>query len=162
PDPDLGLDQVRLLAASLPDHTELITTLTERPVVGQRLAYLLGSSRVLGRYLDRIPEFVNQLDDDDAITDLRPRDELEHRLRRRPPDRPCRRPGSARDGGRGPNDGGPDRGGRHDGFRGDVARRWRPRVCCDRGGTLGRTGVVIRFGPRRPLRLRRPSRRRHR
>ncbi len=83
PDPDLGLDQVRLLAASLPDHTELITTLTERPVVGQRLAYLLGSSRVLGRYLDRIPEFVNQLDDDDAITDLRPRDELEHRLRRR-------------------------------------------------------------------------------
>jgi glutamate-ammonia-ligase adenylyltransferase len=83
PDPDLGLDQVRLLAASLPDHTELITTLTERPVVGQRLAHLLGSSRLLGRYLDRIPEFVNQLDDDEAIVDLRPRDELEERLRRR-------------------------------------------------------------------------------
>lgn len=88
PDPDLGLDQVRLLAASLPDHTELITTLTERPVVGQRLAYLLGSSRLLGKYLDRIPEFVGQLDDDEAITNLRPRDELEERLRRRLEARP--------------------------------------------------------------------------
>lgn len=88
PDPDLGLDQMRLLAANVPDHAELITTLHDRPVVGQRLAYLLGSSRLLGRYLDRIPEFVPHLDDEAALTDLRNRTELEARLGRRLEARP--------------------------------------------------------------------------
>ena len=88
PDPDLGLDQLRLLAANMPDHAELITTLHDRPVVGQRLALLLGSSRLLGRYLDRIPEFVPDLDDDRKLTDLRPKDELERRLRQRLAARP--------------------------------------------------------------------------
>ena len=83
PDPDLGLDQLRLLAARLPDHAELITTLHDRPLVGERLSYLLGSSRLLGEYLDRIPEFVPRLDDDQTLTDLRPRPELEARLRQR-------------------------------------------------------------------------------
>ena len=30
PDPDLGLDQLRLLAARLPDHAEMITTLHDQ------------------------------------------------------------------------------------------------------------------------------------
>jgi len=88
PDPDLGLEQVRLLAAGMSDHTELITTLLDRPVVGQRLAYLLGSSRLLGRYLDRIPEFVARLDDEEVLTDLAGRRELEERLYRRLESRP--------------------------------------------------------------------------
>lgn len=88
PDPDLGLDQLRLLAAGVTDHGELITTLHDRPVVGQRLTYLLGSSRLLGRYLDRIPEFVPRLDDDETLTHLHNRAELEERLRRRLAARP--------------------------------------------------------------------------
>lgn len=83
PDPDLGLEQLRLLAANLPDHAELITTLHDRPVVGQRLTQLLGSSRLLGSYLDRIPEFVPRLDDDDSLTRLRPAGELAGRLQER-------------------------------------------------------------------------------
>lgn len=83
PHPDLGLDQLRLLAANVADHAELITTLHDRPVVGRRLAYLLGSSGLLGQYLDRIPEFVPRLDDDVTLTELRPHPELTERLRRR-------------------------------------------------------------------------------
>lgn len=90
PDPDLGLEQLRLLTLNVPDHAELVTTLHDRPVVGQRLAYLLGSSRLLGEYLDRIPEFVPTLADDDAIATLRPREELEARLRLRVEARPGR------------------------------------------------------------------------
>ncbi len=90
PDPDLGLDQLRLLATNVPDHAEIITTLHERPEVGRRLALLLGSSKLLGSYLDRLPEFVPRLGDDSAITDLRPADELESRLRRRVDARPVR------------------------------------------------------------------------
>ncbi|CAN5829934.1 bifunctional [glutamine synthetase] adenylyltransferase/[glutamine synthetase]-adenylyl-L-tyrosine phosphorylase [soil metagenome] len=88
PDPDLGLDQLRLLATKVPDHAEIITTLHERPEVGRRLALLLGSSKLLGSYLDRIPEFVPRLGDDAAIVDLRPPDELEQRLRLRVESRP--------------------------------------------------------------------------
>lgn len=88
PDPDLGLDQLRLLAANLPDHSELITTLHDRPVVGRRLTRLLGSSRLLGSYLDRIPEFAPTLADDATISHLRPKPELEERLRRRVEARP--------------------------------------------------------------------------
>ncbi|MGH8911936.1 MAG: bifunctional [glutamine synthetase] adenylyltransferase/[glutamine synthetase]-adenylyl-L-tyrosine phosphorylase [Acidimicrobiia bacterium] len=88
PDPDLGLDQLRLLAANVPDHAELITTLHDRPTVGRRLCFLLGSSRLLGDYLDRIPEFVPRLNDDDALVELRGRQELEQRLRRRLDSRP--------------------------------------------------------------------------
>jgi glutamate-ammonia-ligase adenylyltransferase len=83
PDPDLGLDQLWLLAGNMPDHAELITTLHDRPVVGRRLCSLLGSSRLLGDYLDRIPEFVPRLADDTALRDLRSPHELESRLRRR-------------------------------------------------------------------------------
>lgn len=88
PDPDLGLDQLRLLAANVPDHAELITALHDRPEVGRRLAYLLGSSRLLGDYLDRIPEFVPRLDDDRTVVELRNGHELELRLRRRLEARP--------------------------------------------------------------------------
>jgi [glutamine synthetase] adenylyltransferase / [glutamine synthetase]-adenylyl-L-tyrosine phosphorylase len=88
PDPDLGLDQLRLVAARLPDHAEMITTLHDRPQVGERLCYLLGSSRLLGEYLDRIPEFVPRLGDDRTLTELRPRPALEVRLRQRLDARP--------------------------------------------------------------------------
>ena len=83
PDPDLGLDQLRLLAANARDHSELITSLHERPVVGQRLAALLGSSKLLGSYLDRLPEFIPRLGDDEMIAELRAQPDLEERLRRR-------------------------------------------------------------------------------
>ncbi|MGA7270503.1 MAG: bifunctional [glutamine synthetase] adenylyltransferase/[glutamine synthetase]-adenylyl-L-tyrosine phosphorylase [Acidimicrobiia bacterium] len=88
PDPDLGLDQLRLLAADTHDHRELIAALHERPVAGSRLAFLLGSSRLLGQYLDRIPEFLPRLSDDQALTRLRRQPELEQRLRRRVDSRP--------------------------------------------------------------------------
>ena len=83
PDPDLGLDQLRLLMAGATDHAALISTLHDRPLVGARLSYLLGSSRLLGSYLDRIPEFIPRLNDDDKIVHLRNQADLETRLRKR-------------------------------------------------------------------------------
>lgn len=71
PDPDLGLAQLRLLLANTPDHGALATLLQTNPIVGERLCLLLGTGELLGTLLDRIPEFVPKLAEDDPTWDIR-------------------------------------------------------------------------------------------
>lgn len=80
PDPDLGLGQLRLLMAHTPDHAPLITLLQNNPVAGERLCTLLGTGRLVGELLDRIPEFIPRLADDETISDIREREEDTTRL----------------------------------------------------------------------------------
>ena len=70
PHPDLGLEQLRLLVTTVPDNAALIGTLRDTPVAAERLCRLLGSSRLLGQLLDRIPEFLSRLGDDRALAAL--------------------------------------------------------------------------------------------
>ena len=70
PHPDLGLEQLRLLVTTVPDNAALIGTLRDTPVAAERLCRLLGSSRLLGQLLDRIPEFLSRLGDDRALEAL--------------------------------------------------------------------------------------------
>ena len=67
PDPDLGLEQLRLLVAAAPDHAALIAALRDNPVAAERLCTLLGTSRLLGRLLDRLPPALARLGDDAAL-----------------------------------------------------------------------------------------------
>jgi glutamate-ammonia-ligase adenylyltransferase len=76
PHPDLGLEQLRLLVTSIPDNGALIGTLRDAPVAAERLCRLLGTSRLLGQMLDRIPEFLSRLGDDRALADLPSREAL--------------------------------------------------------------------------------------
>ncbi len=71
PDPDLGLAQLRLLLAHSPDHSALVTLLQNNPLAGERLCLLLGTGRLLGDLIDRIPEFVPRLGNDESINDVR-------------------------------------------------------------------------------------------
>ena len=70
PHPDLGLEQLRLLVTTVPDNAALIGTLRDAPVAAERLCRLLGTSRLLGQLLDRIPEFLSRLGDDRALASL--------------------------------------------------------------------------------------------
>ena len=70
PDPDLGLEQLRLLVAETPDHAALIAALRDNPVAAERLCTLLGTSRLLGRLLDRLPPALARLGDDAALADF--------------------------------------------------------------------------------------------
>ncbi len=80
PDPDLGLAQLRLLLAHTPDHGALITLLQNNPLAGERLCLLLGTGRLLGDLLDRIPEFVPRLADERLINNIRDQEEAIERL----------------------------------------------------------------------------------
>ncbi len=80
PDPDLGLDQMRLLMANTADHAALVTLLQASPVAGERLSLLLGTGRLLGSLIDRIPEFVPRLADDRPNWDIRDADGATERL----------------------------------------------------------------------------------
>ncbi len=80
PDPDLGLSQLRLLLAHGPDHGALVTLLQNNPVAGERLCHLLGTGKLLGDLIDRIPEFIPRLADDDRLADVRDRDAATERL----------------------------------------------------------------------------------
>lgn len=71
PDPDLGLAQMRLLLANTTDHGALVTLLQNNPIAGERLSLLLGTGRLLGVLIDRIPEFIPRLADDDLLWDVR-------------------------------------------------------------------------------------------
>lgn len=71
PNPDLGLAQLRLLLARTADHSALVTLLQNNPLAGERLCLLLGTGKLLGDLIDRIPEFVPRLADDDLIGDVR-------------------------------------------------------------------------------------------
>ena len=80
PDPDLGLGQLRLLMAHTRDHAALITILQNNPVAGERLCTLLGTGKLLGDLIDRIPEFIPRLADDEAINHIREREDDTSRL----------------------------------------------------------------------------------
>jgi glutamate-ammonia-ligase adenylyltransferase len=67
PDPDLGLDQLRLLVTSGGDNTELVAAMRDNPVAAERLCSLLGTSRLLGRLLDRLPPALTRLGSDEAL-----------------------------------------------------------------------------------------------
>lgn len=71
PDPDLGLAQLRLLMSRSTDHAALIRTLQTNPIVGERLCRLLGTGKLVGNLMDRIPEFVPRLASDEAIATIR-------------------------------------------------------------------------------------------
>lgn len=70
PNPDMGLSQLATLVTASRDNAELTATLRDRPVAAQRLCYLLGSSRLVGTFIDRIPEFLPRLADDKLAVDL--------------------------------------------------------------------------------------------
>ncbi|MFI5372598.1 MAG: bifunctional [glutamine synthetase] adenylyltransferase/[glutamine synthetase]-adenylyl-L-tyrosine phosphorylase [Candidatus Eisenbacteria bacterium] len=76
PDPDLGLLQLRRLAEGPARSASLATTFRDAPGAAERACRLLGSSRVIGDALRRQPEFVDRLDDDDALSPEATRDEL--------------------------------------------------------------------------------------
>ena len=71
PDPDLGLAQLRIVLANTPDHAALVTLLQTNPLAGERLCQLLGTSRLLGDLIDRIPEFVPRLADERLLGEIR-------------------------------------------------------------------------------------------
>jgi glutamate-ammonia-ligase adenylyltransferase len=71
PDPDLGLAQLRIVLANTPDHAALVTLLQVNPLAGERLCRLLGSSRLIGDLIDRIPEFVPRLADERLLGEIR-------------------------------------------------------------------------------------------
>jgi glutamate-ammonia-ligase adenylyltransferase len=80
PDPDLGLSQLRLVLARSPDHGALITLLQGNPLAGERLCLLLGTGRLLGDLIDRIPEFVPRLADEQMISEIRDLGDARERL----------------------------------------------------------------------------------
>lgn len=80
PDPDLGLAQLRLLLANTADHGALATLLQTNPIAGERLCLLLGTGKLIGSLLDRIPEFVPKLAEDRPDFDIRDADGTTERL----------------------------------------------------------------------------------
>ena len=80
PDPDLGLSQLRVVLANTPDHAALVTLLQVNPLAGERLCHLLGTSRLLGDLIDRIPEFVPRLADERLLGQIRDREAETARL----------------------------------------------------------------------------------
>jgi glutamate-ammonia-ligase adenylyltransferase len=80
PDPDLGLNQLRLLLAHTPDHSSLVARLLNSPTTGERLAMLLGTGQLLGDLIDRIPEAIPRLESDEALDSIRDRGEATQRL----------------------------------------------------------------------------------
>lgn len=71
PDPDLGLDQLRLLLSRSSDHAALVRLLQTNPVAGERLCRLLGTGKLIGDLMDRIPEFIPRLADEDLLASVR-------------------------------------------------------------------------------------------
>ena len=71
PDPDLGLHQLRLLLTRAPDHAALVRLLQTNPLAAERLCRLLGTGRLLGDLMDRIPEFIPRLADDTQLSQVR-------------------------------------------------------------------------------------------
>jgi [glutamine synthetase] adenylyltransferase / [glutamine synthetase]-adenylyl-L-tyrosine phosphorylase len=76
PDPDLGLLQLRRLAEGPARSASLAVTFRDHPGAAERTCHLLGSSRVVGDAMRRHPEFVDVLDDDDALAVESTRPEL--------------------------------------------------------------------------------------
>ena len=70
PNPDMGLSQLTTLVAVSRDNAELTSILRDRPLAAQRLCHLLGSSRLVSSFIDRIPEFLPRLADDKLLLEL--------------------------------------------------------------------------------------------
>ena len=77
PDPDLGLNQLRLLVTSTTDNAPLVAVLRDDPVAAERLCRLLGDSVLVGRYIDRLPDLLPELGDDRRLGSAPTGDELE-------------------------------------------------------------------------------------
>jgi glutamate-ammonia-ligase adenylyltransferase len=75
PDPDLGLLGLRTLASGPSRSTSLAAVFRDSPEVARRLCLVLGTSRRLGRLLERNPDLIADLGKADAFR-LRRRDEL--------------------------------------------------------------------------------------
>ena len=67
PDPDLGLAQLRLLFGETNDASSIVATLRDDPVASERLCRVLGTSRLAGRLLDRLPSLVPMFGDDASL-----------------------------------------------------------------------------------------------
>jgi glutamate-ammonia-ligase adenylyltransferase len=67
PDPDLGLAQLRLLFGETEDTSSIVATLRDDPVAAERLCMVLGTSRLVGRLLDRLPSLVPVFGDDAVL-----------------------------------------------------------------------------------------------
>ena len=80
PNPDLGLRQLRTVLANTPDHAAVVTLLQVNPLAGERLCRLLGTGRLIGDLIDRIPEFVPRLADERLLAEVRDREEESRRL----------------------------------------------------------------------------------
>jgi len=80
PNPDLGLRQLRTVLANTPDHAALVPLLQVIPLAGERLCRLLGTGRLIGDLIDRIPEFVPRLADERLLAEVRDREEESNRL----------------------------------------------------------------------------------
>jgi [glutamine synthetase] adenylyltransferase / [glutamine synthetase]-adenylyl-L-tyrosine phosphorylase len=64
PDPDLGLNQLRVLVTSTTDNAPIVGLLRDDPVAAERLCRVLGDSMLVGRYIDRLPDLLPELGDD--------------------------------------------------------------------------------------------------
>lgn len=69
PDPDLGLAQLRLLVTTAAGHDSVIPVLRDNPATAERLCLLLGTSRLAGRLIDRLPAALGRIGDDPALRD---------------------------------------------------------------------------------------------
>jgi len=67
PDPDLGLAQLRLLVTTAAGHDTVIPVLRDNPAAAERLCRLLGTSRLAGRLIDRLPATLARIGDDEAL-----------------------------------------------------------------------------------------------
>ena len=75
PDPDLGLLGLRNLVLHAHQRSLLVSTFRESPEAARRLCLLLGSSRTLVEAIERNPELIPVIGDDEALTPT-PRDVL--------------------------------------------------------------------------------------
>ncbi len=83
PDPDLGLSQLRLLLAQTADAGSIVATLRDDPAAAERLCRVLGTSRLVGQLVDRLPPLVPTFGDDIELQAWPSRRELFEEGRRR-------------------------------------------------------------------------------
>ncbi|MPZ54065.1 MAG: bifunctional [glutamine synthetase] adenylyltransferase/[glutamine synthetase]-adenylyl-L-tyrosine phosphorylase [Acidimicrobiia bacterium] len=81
PNPDLGLDQLSSLLDDAP--VTLVPVLGESTEAFRRLCLILGSSRYVGSYLDRVPDLVGRLASDTQVATIDGAARLETKLRLR-------------------------------------------------------------------------------
>jgi glutamate-ammonia-ligase adenylyltransferase len=67
PDPELGLLGLRTLVVRSHHRALVVTTFRESPEAARRLCLVLGTSRAMAEALERNPELIADLDDDDAL-----------------------------------------------------------------------------------------------